>query len=267
MKIALAQIACAPGDVSANCALMVEQAARARAAGCSLVVFPEMSDTGYAVEVIRQAALPVTGEAFQAMKRVAARERIFIAAGLSERKAGKIYNTLSVFDPRGALIGKYRKAHLFNPPPVKEGDCVTAGNRLVLMDIGGFKCGLMICYDLRFPEMARSLALKGAEVILIASAWPFPRSEHWQVLLRARAIENQCYVLAANRTGTDAGSNFCGSSSVIDPYGMALGVAAPDRSQLVIADIDRATLDWARAKMPVFGDRRPDIYRLKTSQH
>jgi omega-amidase len=181
---------------------------------------------------------------------------------LSERKGGKIYNTLSVFDPRGRLVSRYRKVHLFNPPPVNEGDCITAGRELVLVDIGGFKCGLMICYDLRFPEMARSLALKGAEVILIASAWPFPRSEHWQILLRARAIENQCYVLAANRTGTDAGSTFCGSSSAIDPYGMALGVAAPDRSQLVIADIDRATLDWTRAKMPVFGDRRPDVYRL-----
>ena len=262
MKAAVAQIACTLGDVPSNCLLITEYAARARLAGCDLVLFPEMVDTGYEVGAIEQCAGPKTGLAFSTASKAAAHERMYIACGLSEKEGGKIYNSLVVFGPEGELVGKYRKTHLFNPPPVSEGTCITAGDSLTVIDIGGFKCGLMICYDLRFPELARSLTLKGAEILLVASAWPFPRLEHWQVLLKARAVENQVYVLGANRVGNDAGCTFCGSSAIIDSYGMSCGTAAPDRSQLIVSDLDRETLEWSRKKLPMLQDRRPELYQL-----
>ncbi len=261
MKAAIAQITCTPGDVPSNSLLIPEYAARARMAGCDFVLFPEMVDTGYEAGAIRQHASPRSGLPFTTASKAAAHERIHIACGLSEREGDRIYNTLAVFNPDGELVGKYRKTHLFNPPPVNEGSCITAGDSLVMLDIAGFKCGLMICYDLRFPEMARALTLKGAEVLLVSSAWPFPRSEHWQVLLKARAIENQVYVMGANRVGTDGGCTFCGSSAIVDPYGLNGATAAPDRSQLLVAEIDRETLDWSRSRLPVLKDRRPELYK------
>lgn len=263
MKAAIAQIQSVLGDVPANCTLIAEYAARARAAGCDLVLFPEMTDTGYEASVIRESASTRTGLPFVTASKAAAHERLFIACGLSEREGDKIYNTLAVFGPEGELVGKYRKTHLFNPAPVNEGSCITAGDSLVVVNLGGLKCGLMICYDLRFPEMARTLALRGAEALLVASAWPFPRLEHWLVLLRARAIENQAFVLAANRVGTDAGCAFCGSSCIVGPYGMVRAAAPPDRAQMIMAEIDRDSLEWSRSKLPVFQDRRPGLYRLE----
>lgn len=260
MRTAIAQVACTLGDVPANCALIAEHVARARAAGCELVLFPELTDTGYEVGAIRSSAQPRNGLAFMTASKAAAHERVFVACGLSEREDDKIYNSLVVFNREGELVGKYRKTHLFNQAPANEGSCMTAGDSLVVIDINGYQCGLMICYDLRFPEMARALALRGADVILIASAWPFPRVEHWQTLVKARAIENQVYLVAANRVGTDAGCTFCGSSCVVSPYGDVRGAGAPDRSQLVLANLDRETLDWTRAKMPVLTDRRPELY-------
>jgi omega-amidase len=261
MKAGIAQIQCTPGDAPANCALIAEYAARARAAGCDLVIFPEMTDTGYDPSLIRQSASPWTGLPFQVASKAAAHEQLHIVCGLSEREGDQVYNSIAVLGPNGELTAKYRKMHLFNPPPVKEGECIAPGNSPVVIDIGGFKCGLMICYDLRFPELARTLALKGAEALLIASAWPFPRVEHWQVLLKARAIENQAYVIAANRVGSEGGMTFCGSSTVIDPYGVIVGSGVADRSQLIVGDLDRDMLNWVRGRMPVFTDRRPDLYQ------
>ncbi|MCB0669497.1 MAG: hypothetical protein KDC80_26915, partial [Saprospiraceae bacterium] len=120
--------------------------------------------------------------------------------------------------------------------------------------------GLMICYDTRFPEMARSLALAGAEIIIVPTAWPFPRVEHWQLLSRARAIENQCYVVTANRVGKDGQAIFCGNSRVIDPHGVVVSSASEDQEEIIYAEIKRDKLDFIRTRMPVFEHRRPDVY-------
>jgi predicted amidohydrolase len=167
---------------------------------------------------------------------------------------------MAVFNSRGELTGKYRKSHLYTCAPVHEERCFGAGNSLAVVEIGGFKCGLMICYDLRFPEMSRALALKGAEVLLISSAWLTPRVAHWDMLLRARAIENQVYVAGCNRTGTDGGTGFCGSSAIVDPYGITVAAAATDREELLVGEITRETIQWVRGRMPVFNDRRADLY-------
>ena len=151
----------------------------------------------------------------------------------------RIYNSQVVIDSAGAIVAKYRKTHLFAPAPIEEDKCCAPGHELVSVALGPFKVGLTICYDLRFPEIYRALAVDhGANVFIISSAWPFPRVEHLRVLATARAIENQSYVVLANRVGRDDGVPFCGSSAVIDPSGVVMAAASAgsrraDRRRLV----------------------------------
>jgi len=260
MKIALAQMTCVLGDVPANCAQMVALTEQAARRGCDVIVFPEMSDTGYDVSVIEKAASAWDEKPLATLQAAAVKHGLHVVAGLSERDGKRLYNSTAVINPRGELTGKYRKAHLYTCAPVNEDRCFGAGDALAVVDIGGFRCGLMICYDLRFPELARALALKGADVLILTSAWLFPRVAHWNTLLAARAIENQVYVAGCNRVGTDAGTTFCGSSAIIDPYGIVVAAGATDRNELVIGEVSRDTLVWVRGKMPVLRDRRADLY-------
>lgn len=260
MKFAAAQMHCVLGDVPANCAQWVAFAEQAKKQGCDAIVFPEMSDTGYEVATIQKHASAWPGLPFDTAQKTAKRLGLHLFCGMSEREGGNIYNTLAVFNRSGELAGKYRKTHLFTPAPVNEDKCVTAGKSFDIVEVDGFKCGLLICYDLRFPEIARTLALRGAEMLVMASAWQFPRVSHWNTLLAARAIENQIYIIAANRVGTDGPTTFCGSSRIIDPYGVIVASGAEDRSELIAAETNRETLDWVRQRMPVFRDRRKDLY-------
>ena len=133
---------------------------------------------------------------------------------------------------------------------------------MVSVALGSLQLGLTICYDLRFPEIYRALALEqGANVFIISSAWPFPRVEHQRILATARAIENQSYVVLANRVGKDEGVPFCGSSVVIDPYGVVVAGASADREELVVAEVSREVIDAVRERMAVLTHRRPDLYR------
>ena len=125
----------------------------------------------------------------------------------------------------------------------------------------GFRLGLSICYDLRFPEVYRTLAIEaGVNVFILSSAWPFPRVEHFRILATARAIENQSYMIVSNRVGTDDGVTSCGSSAVIDPYGVTLASASTDREELVLAEVSEGAIASVRNKMAVFDQRRPDLY-------
>jgi omega-amidase len=262
VKIAAAQIACTLGDVGANIEKMRIFAGRAKDAGAELVLFPEMSDTGYAMDVIRAEARPWSEGAVPALQEIARSLSLAIISGVSEKVGDTIYNAQVVIDSSGAIAAKYRKTHLFAPPPVEEDKCCAAGDTLVSVPLGPFQIGLTICYDLRFPELYRALAIEqGANVIVISSAWPFPRIEHQRILAIARAIENQCYIVLANRVGRDERVRFCGSSAVIDPYGVVVAGASADREELLVADASREVLDAVRERMPVLAHRRPDLYR------
>jgi omega-amidase len=183
---------------------------------------------------------------------------IWIVCGLSERERDDVYNAVAVVDRKGRLVARYRKAHLFTP--VGEGRFLKRGDSLTLATIEGMRWGVMVCYDLRFPEMARSLALKGAEVIVVPSAFPFPRINHWCTLLASRAIENQLYIIGANRAGVDRDLWFCGSSRVVDPYGVLVASAPEVGERLLFAEIVKGRVSEARSSMPVFEDRRPELY-------
>jgi predicted amidohydrolase len=261
MKIAAAQIACALGDVAANLRKMREFSERAKNEGAELIVFPEASDTGYSMPVIRDLAKPWNEGAVPAFQEMAKELSLTIVAGVSERNGDVVYNSQVFIDPRGELVASYRKTHLFVLPPNDESTCYTRGDKFVSVPADGFNFGLSICYDLRFPEVARALALEhDANVLLVSSAWPLPRVAHLRALAIARAIENQSYLVLANRTGVDAGVICCGTSAIIDPSGVLLASASGDREELLTADISAETIAEVREKIPVFTHRRADLY-------
>ena len=259
MKIAAAQIACTLGDLPANVRKMGDFAARAKEAGAELVVFPEMADTGYSMPVIREQAKPWSEGAVPELQGIARTLSLAIISGVSERADDCIYNSQVVIDSSGAIVAKYRKTHLF--APIEEDKFCTAGDALASVSFGPLRVGLTICYDLRFPELYRALAIdQGTNVFVISSAWPFPRAEHLRTLALARAIENQSYVILANRVGRDDGGRFCGSSAVIDPAGVVVAAASPEREELVLAEVSAETIQSVRDAMRVFTHRRDDLY-------
>jgi omega-amidase len=262
MKIAAAQIACALGDVDANVAKMRGFSARAKEQGVELIVFPEASDTGYSMPVITEHARSWTEGAVPALREIAKQLSLTIVAGVSEREGQSVYNSQVFIDPNGEIVASYRKTHLFVLAPNDESTCYTPGANFVSVSAAGFNFGLSICYDLRFPEVARALALEhDANVILVSSAWPLPRVAHLRALAIARAIENQSYLVLANRSGIDAGVTCCGTSAIIDPSGAVLAEANGDEEELLVADISAETIAAVRNKMPVFAHRRRDLYR------
>lgn len=260
MRIALAQIDSHVGDWEANVETMAAEARRAAAAGCNVVIFPELADLGGSMPAILEHACPTDAGPWRKLPAVAADESIHIVAGLAERAGDRVYNTLGVFSPTGECVAKYRKIHLFSAEPVREHEHLAAGDDLVVATLAGVCCGLMTCYDLRFPEMARALAMRGAELLIVPAAWPFPRLTHWKTLTAARAIENQLYLAAVNRTGTDGPLSFCGGSALYDPYGVAVTAGSEIGPALLVGDLHRDALRDTRARMQVFRDRRPDAY-------
>ena len=261
MKIAVAQIACELGDLPANLRKIRNFAERAKEASAELVVFPEMSDTGYAMR-----GHPGAGGAME--RRSGSR--------IAKHRA----NSFDRDHQRG--VGTSRRSHLqlagrdrFEwgdrgeisqdsslSRRSKRTNSALPGDALASVDFGPLHVGLTICYDLRFPEIYRALAIdQGVNVFVISSAWPFPRVEHLRVLATARAIENQSYVILANRVGRDDGGRFCGTSAVIDPAGVVVAAASSEREELVLAEVSAETIQSVRDAMPVFANRREDLYR------
>jgi predicted amidohydrolase len=261
VKIAAAQIACVLGDIDANVRKMRDFAGRAKEAGADLVVFPEITDTGYSMPIIQKHATSLTEGAVPQLRQMAKALGIGIISGIAEREGDAIYNSQVGIDQTGEVIAKYRKAHLFSPPPVEEDKCFSPGNELVSLPWAGFRLGLTICYDLRFPEIYRTLSSEfGVNLFVVSSAWPFPRVEHMRVLSQARAIENQSYVVLSNRVGKDDGVTFCGSSAIVDAYGVTIAAASADREELIVAEVSEEVVRSVRERMGVFEHRRLDLY-------
>jgi len=262
MKIAAAQIACRPGNRDANVTNILSYVTKAALRHCDLIVFPELSDTGYDMNVIRANALAAGDPPVAMLCESARKNRMAIICGLSNRDEDGIYNTSVIIDKDGKIIATYRKTHLFKAGEFDECAHFTPGNELVTANIDGWKLGVMICYDLRFPELARTLALRDIHLLVVSAAWPFPRDSHWKTLLYARAIENQLFVVGANRVGKDGDFTFCGSSCILDARGVLLAAASANREELLETDIEQIILETVRGYMPVFKDRRTDLYRV-----
>lgn len=259
MKVALIQmdIALAMPELNRERAAgLIRQAA---ADGAQLILLPEMWTTGYCLPDLAGGYADRAGEPTGELLSGLAKETgAFIAGSVADERRGRVYNRAEVYGPAGERVAAYDKAHLV--PMMQEERYLTPGDRLALGDLNGTKAGLAICYDLRFPELFRSLTLAGVELFLIPAEWPAQRLHHWRTLAMARAIENQAYVLACNRVGSDDANRFPGHSLVIDPFGEVLAEGG-EGEEILLAEIDLAQVAAVRERIPALRDRRPELYR------
>ncbi|MFC5448151.1 carbon-nitrogen family hydrolase [Paenibacillus aestuarii] len=223
-----------------------------------VIVFPEMWNTGYALTEIHELA-DREGERTRAFLSEFARNHQvnLIGGSIADKRGDRVLNTIYAFDRQGAEIAEYSKIHLFRL--MDEEKYLHSGEQLGRFELEGVPAGAMICYDIRFPELARKLALDGARILFVPAEWPHPRLHHWRTLLMARAIENQMYVVSCNRVGTSGTTNFFGHSMVIDPWGEVL-VEGDENEAILRATIDLSEVVRVRGKIPVFEDRRPQLY-------
>jgi predicted amidohydrolase len=260
-------------DKAANLARAEALVARAASTGADVVVLPEKWNLIGSADDYRAAAEPLDGgESVAAMAGWARTLGVTLVGGsITERREGreKLSNTSCVFDPEGALVAVYRKIHLFDVEVgghvYRESESEEPGTEPVVAHAEDWAIGLSVCYDVRFPELYRILALEGAELVTVTAHFTTPTGrDHWHVLLRARAIENQLYVAAAGQVGeTIAGKPAYGRSLVVDPWGTVLA-QAPDEETVVVAELDRARLRDIRAKLPSLANRQADAYRWPT---
>lgn len=232
-------------------------AAVAAQRGADVVILPELWATGYfAFDDYDRTAEPLDGPTVRALRDAAKDARVHLHAGsIVERgPTGGLFNTSLLFGPDGALLHTYRKVHLFGHRS-RESELLEPGESVRALDTGIGRVGLAACYDLRFPELFRVLADEGAELLLVAAAWPAARIAHWRLLAQARALENQAWVLACNAAGRQGDVVLGGSSLVVDPRGRI--VAEADTGGTVLsADLDPGDVAQARADFPAFSDRR-----------
>ena len=185
-----------------------------------------------------------------------------VGSQLSLLGEGKYGNTAVYYDHNGHNLGTYHKVHLFGA--MDEDQYLTAGDSLTIVETAWGKVGLAICYDLRFPELFRAYGFAGVQAVILVAEWPRPRLAHWRTLLRARAIENQMFIIACNRVGTTRTTEFFGHSCILDPCGEVV-IEAGEGAGLFTADIDLEQITAVRSRMPVFDDRRPEAYHPPNS--
>lgn len=257
ITISLGQMDVQIGEPDRNMDKVREWVAEAARRGSDLVVFPELWDTGYALERAGELATPLGEGRFAEVAALAKEHGIYVTGSLMEDRQGDACNCLAVFSPKGKMLGAYRKLHLIRL--MEEDKYLTKGDEMLSLDLPWGRTGLAICYDLRFPEMFRHYAVEGAKLFLLPSEWPHPRLAHWRTLLRARAIENQMFVVACNRVGVSKDTSFFGHSAIIDPWGETI-IEGGEAEMLLTAEIDLASVDEIRQFIPVFEDRRPEVY-------
>jgi len=259
VKVALIQMDVVLGRPAENRERIVDLV-RAAAQGADLVMLPEMWTTGYALPELANHLADRDGEPTGALLAALAREcGVYIVGSAPDQRGAKVYNSATIYGPDGTRLAEYAKAHLV--PMMDEHLYLAPGSQVTVAQMGDAKVGLAICYDLRFPELFRTMALGGAQLMLIPAEWPTQRLAHWRTLIMARAIENQCYVLACNRVGRDAANAYPGHSMVVDPWGTVLAEGG-EGEEVLRATLDLAQVAEIRARIPVFRDRRPDLYRL-----
>lgn len=243
------------GDIDTNLDIATAALHRVARKNCQLAVLPEMWSCGYDYRNMAELA-GKTPRVLEELQEECRKLEMVTVGSLPELDNGTVYNTAYVID-KGELVGSYRKLHLFST--MREDQFLGSGEQSLVAETSVGKLGIAICYDLRFPELFRKLALEGAEIICLPAEWPKPRQEHWKTLLRARAIENQLFVIAANCCGIQGKLDFFGLSQLISPLGNILQIAAEDNTELV-APFDFSEMADYRRKIDILNDRRADIY-------
>ena len=260
--LTLVQMDCLFGDPAGNFERAEAFIGDAAGRGSDLVVLPEVWHSSIDLANAEAYASPVAAEAgddgwFGRFATLARDNHVWLTGSMLESQGDQFYNTMVLYSPEGRLAATYRKMHLFRL--MNEEKYLAPGETGAMHELPWGCAGLAICYDLRFPELFRRYALEGARLMILPAAWPHPRRMHWRTLLRSRAIENQCFVAACNRVGTVDDVSFFGSSGVIDPWGETL-VEGGETEALLTVRIDLDTVEATRAKIPIFADRRPELY-------
>ncbi len=258
MKIACVQMDIAFGDPETNYEQVGQLLKEAAENDADVIVLPEMWNTGYALAELSELA-DADGRTIRFLQEFARQHRVHIVGGsVSTKKADGFYNTMYVIDHNGGVVSEYDKAHRFGL--MDEHLHLEKGQGLGTFELDGVTFGGVICYDIRFPEWLRAQALNGAKAIFVPAEWPAARIDHWRVLLQARAIENQCFIVAVNRVGADPKNEFGGHSMVIAPWGEVRMDMGQEKG-IGYADIDLSEVDEVRKRIPVFDDRRVSLYK------
>lgn len=250
VRVAAIQMEVVSGEPKKNMVraeAMLNEAARA---GAQAALLPELWTTGYALDRFAELAADCGPMTMQFLRDVARRLGISVVGGsFPVARDGGVYSTCYVIGPDGAVLGEYSKEHLF--PLLREPEYLLPGmpGQVASTPLG--RWATLICFDIRYPESARQLAYRDARVLWVPAEWPAPRLEHWRTLLRARAIENQLFVVAANRCGSGDNTQWGGHSTVIDPWGNVLAEAG-DEEAVLVADLEMGMVDEVRSRIPCF---------------
>ena len=265
------QITAVDGEKDAAIEKMLGLIDLAGSRGSDLCVLPELwTGLGFSgPDIYREIAEPIPGPVTELLSEKARKYGMYISGSMYEDAGdGVYYNALPLISPDGKILGNYRKTHLFDapnrtdiPPGIMESKKVRAGEALEVFGTNIARMGLSVCSDLRFPEVYREMTLKGAEVLICASAFLAPRYDHWEFFLRARAAENQCFVVASGQYGKEpkSGLGFVGRSMIVDPWGVIIATASDDEG-VVTAHLDLDLVQTVRNRYPLLEQRRPELY-------
>ncbi|MFZ5646661.1 MAG: carbon-nitrogen hydrolase family protein [Bacillota bacterium] len=269
-KAAICQMA-VTGDKTKNLETARGMIAAAAAGGAGLVALPEMFNCPYVAGLFpRYAESYPGGETFSMLSAAAREEKVYLVGGsVPEREGDRVYNSSFIYGPDGALLGRHRKMHLFDvdlPGGVRvtESSTLGPGNSVTVIETGLCRIGVAICYDIRFPELIRLMALEGADVIVIPAAFNMTTGPaHWDMVYRCRAVDNQVYVLAAS-PARDTGAPYVayGHSMIVDPWGDVISRAG-EGEQVIIGEISRERIEKIRRELPLLKHRRTDIYSIE----
>jgi predicted amidohydrolase len=223
--------------------------------GANLIILPELWNIGFlSFDQYQSEAEEKDGPTLTALRELARDKNIYLHTGsFVEKDQDHFFNSSYLLSPEGEILANYRKVHLFGVES-QEPQLLTPGKTLTIVETPFGSVGMATCYDLRFPEMFRKMVDMGAELFLVCSAWPYPRLEHWLMLNRVRAFENQCFLVSANSVGRNRGGTFVGHSMIVDPWGV-IRAGGGDQEMVVTAKIDLDEINKVRSRFPALADR------------
>ena len=259
VRVALLQTALGDAPKGERLARVVQLLGSLRDREMDLILLPELWNVGYfAFNDYKKGAEPLDGPTLTELASQAKELKSYILAGsILERSGGRFFNTSVLLDREGRQVAVYRKIHLFSYRS-REREILTPGEEPVVAKTELGRLGLSICYDLRFPELYRWEVDRGAQVFLVPAAWPAARIAHWELLARARALENQCFLLGCNAAGVEHGVRLGGHSLVVDPQGEVLARAG-EAEEVLLAELDLAQVERTRTEFPVLADRSESL--------
>ena len=259
MRLALIQMKVDYGQPEINLNRVNAKVEEAVQKNPDILILPEMWNTGFAWKNLADTADCLGVPGARNVGELAAKYKINIVGGsVADMHEQRIYNTSYIYNRKGEEVARYSKIHLFGL--MREGEYLTPGSSRTDFSLEGIKCGVIICYDLRFPELSRALALDGIKLLFVPAQWPQPRMHPWRTLLQARAIENQLFVVGVNCVGKVGNTEFFGHSMVVNPLGEVIAEGS-EEDEIIYADIDVAEVDRIRKYMSCFSDRVPEVYR------